>query len=293
MSLKITDSPSDNRPDTGSIAPATSKQSLGDQLRQAREARGLSLRHVSDQTRISMRYLESIEADNFNQLPGGIFNRSFVKAYAKQVGFDEQTAMDLYSRITREQGETTDEAPISYSPQVYTNGDSSRSSTLTFVLSIVILAILCYGVYAALHWFQKRNGAAPAATVESTTNAPNVNSLAPNNDLTQNNSAIDTSAAISPNDQINVRVSATTEEVALSVKIDDGRAQTFLVRPGDPAREFTAQDQLVLRYARARADALAVQINNRPANVPINPAVSTNEMLITRETFGQQTQATQ
>jgi cytoskeleton protein RodZ len=68
--------------------------SIGEKLRLEREAHGIALRDISEQTRISMRYLEAIESDDYGRLPGGIFNRSFIRAYAKFVGFDEQEAIE-------------------------------------------------------------------------------------------------------------------------------------------------------------------------------------------------------
>src|SRR5882672_2476458 len=67
--------------------------SIGEKLRLARETRGIALRAISEQTRISMRYLEAIEADDYRRLPGGIFNRSFIRAYAKFIGYDEDQAI--------------------------------------------------------------------------------------------------------------------------------------------------------------------------------------------------------
>ena len=67
---------------------------IGEQLRLAREDRGIPLREISDQTRISVHYLEAIESNDYKRLPGGIFNRSFVKAYAKYIGYDEKEAID-------------------------------------------------------------------------------------------------------------------------------------------------------------------------------------------------------
>ena len=63
---------------------------IGEQLRLAREERGMALREISDQTRISVPQLEAIESNDYKRLPGGVFNRSFVKAYARCVGYDEK-----------------------------------------------------------------------------------------------------------------------------------------------------------------------------------------------------------
>ena len=65
----------------------------GDRLRQERELRGISLREVSDATKISVRFLEAIEQDRFEILPGGVFPRAFVKQYAEQIGLDGEAAM--------------------------------------------------------------------------------------------------------------------------------------------------------------------------------------------------------
>jgi cytoskeleton protein RodZ len=75
---------------------------IGEQLRLAREARGIGLREICDQTRISVHYLEAIEANDYKRLPGGVFNRSFIKAYAKCIGYDEREAIEGYTRyLTR------------------------------------------------------------------------------------------------------------------------------------------------------------------------------------------------
>ena len=61
---------------------------LGERLRQQRLAMGVSLLHISEKTRIGLRYLEALEAGDFKQLPGAIFARSFVRQYAEIVGTD-------------------------------------------------------------------------------------------------------------------------------------------------------------------------------------------------------------
>src|SRR5712671_7305683 len=102
--------------------------SIGEKLRLARETRGMALREISEQTRISMRYLEAIESDDYRRLPGGIFNRSFIRAYAKFIGYDEDLAMDEYARTLRERGESEEESsPKPYKSLVYTEDGGRRS----------------------------------------------------------------------------------------------------------------------------------------------------------------------
>ncbi len=69
---------------------------LGEELRHKREQRGVSLAEISEATRIGTRFLKAIETDNFSILPGGIFTRSFIRAYAKHVGMNEDDAIGLY-----------------------------------------------------------------------------------------------------------------------------------------------------------------------------------------------------
>ncbi|HEY3041425.1 MAG TPA: helix-turn-helix domain-containing protein [Pyrinomonadaceae bacterium] len=131
---------------------------IGEQLRIAREGRGIPLREISDQTRISMHYLEAIEMNDYKRLPGGIFNRSFVKAYARYVGYDEKDALDGYTRYMRELGDTSDEVSSTpYHSKVYTDAPATRSPVLTVMLAIMILAILTVIALTVLHWVQRRS----------------------------------------------------------------------------------------------------------------------------------------
>lgn len=131
---------------------------IGEQLRLAREERGIPLREISDQTRISVRYLEAIEANDYKRLPGGIFNRSFVRAYARHVGYDEKQAIEGYTRYLRDQGDTSDEVTTTpFHSKVYTDTPATRSPFLTVFLAVIILAVLTLIALAALYWFQNRS----------------------------------------------------------------------------------------------------------------------------------------
>jgi cytoskeletal protein RodZ len=131
--------------------------SIGEQLRLAREELGIPLRQISDQTRISVHYLEAIEGNDYKRLPGGVFNRSFIKAYAKCVGYDEKAAIEGYTRYLREHGESADEvATTPFHSKVYTDTPATRSPILTVVLAVLILGVLTFAALAVLHWYQRR-----------------------------------------------------------------------------------------------------------------------------------------
>jgi len=69
--------------------------SFGEKLKLEREKRKITLEQISSSTKIGTRMLQALEEDKFNQLPGGIFNKGFVRAYARAVGLDEdQTVAD-------------------------------------------------------------------------------------------------------------------------------------------------------------------------------------------------------
>jgi cytoskeleton protein RodZ len=72
---------------------------LGASLKKARESKGISLDQIASETRISTRFLAAIESEEFHLLPGGIFNRGFVRAFAEKVGLDPDQAVAEYERL--------------------------------------------------------------------------------------------------------------------------------------------------------------------------------------------------
>jgi Helix-turn-helix domain/Domain of unknown function (DUF4115) len=75
---------------------------FGEKLRKQREQQGVTLDVISGTTKISTRMLRALEDEHFDQLPGGVFNKGFVRAYARQVGLDEEEAIADYLAAVRE-----------------------------------------------------------------------------------------------------------------------------------------------------------------------------------------------
>jgi cytoskeleton protein RodZ len=158
-------------------------QSLGMRLRQEREKRHIPLQKIAEETKISARYLEALEADDLSGLPGEFFYRAFVRQYSRYLGFDPE-AIDrdinvVSSKPVVEEGvptvataapdpqisalqETLRDKPLRAAQDVQ---DSGMSKAWLGFAAAVILA--CGGYYA---W--KNFSAAPASEPVQTASAP-------------------------------------------------------------------------------------------------------------------------
>jgi cytoskeletal protein RodZ len=66
-----------------------------------RRNRGISLEEIARSTKISVRSLEAIERGEFRKLPGGIYNTSYIRQYARAIDYDESAILDVYYRAMR------------------------------------------------------------------------------------------------------------------------------------------------------------------------------------------------
>lgn len=120
---------------------------FGAYLRETREARGISLRQIAASTKISVHALEALERNDVSRLPGGIFTRAFVRAYAREVGLDQEQTVRLF--VSRFQGQADGVEPIE-GPEV--EGEPpARSPAALAGVAVLILAVILY-------FFLGRNG---------------------------------------------------------------------------------------------------------------------------------------
>jgi cytoskeleton protein RodZ len=75
---------------------------FGDKFRKAREKKELSFDDVSNVTKIGSRMLQAIEEEHFDLLPGGVFNKGFIRAYAKHLGLNDEEAVTDYLACLRQ-----------------------------------------------------------------------------------------------------------------------------------------------------------------------------------------------
>lgn len=65
-----------------------------------RRSKGISLDQIAETTKISKRFLQAIEDSDFGQLPGGIFNTSYIRQYAQAIDFEESDLLEYYHAVT-------------------------------------------------------------------------------------------------------------------------------------------------------------------------------------------------
>ena len=124
---------------------------LGNRLREAREAKGLSLADVQEMTKIQKRYLKGIEEGNYDMMPGKFYVRAFIKQYAEAVGLDHEQLFEEYKS----------EIPSSYEdeiPQRATKVEKVRSTVpaesskiLEYLPRILVTAFVVGALF--LVWF--------------------------------------------------------------------------------------------------------------------------------------------
>ncbi|MFB3127269.1 MAG: helix-turn-helix domain-containing protein [Candidatus Acidiferrales bacterium] len=139
--------------------------SFGENLRRERELRGITLVELSNATRINRKYLVALEDDQFHQLPGGVFNRGFVRAIAGYMKLDEHHWIGEYARAAGEEAEVL----ARYSPP----RPPAPSSISRRVWSLVVLVAL-FGAAAYLVHQVRMQRAAEAAARTTTGQPPTI-----------------------------------------------------------------------------------------------------------------------
>lgn len=75
------------------------RENFGEYLRRQREIRGFSLEEISEQTKISLRALRALEAEDWEILPAEIYVRGFIRCYCETIGLDPNEALLRFEEV--------------------------------------------------------------------------------------------------------------------------------------------------------------------------------------------------
>ena len=138
------------------------KGTFGESLKREREMRGVTLEEISAATRIATRFLQAIENEEWDQLPGGVFNRGFVRAVARYLGLDEENTVAEYTLAV---GDRPSVPVWTGSPPAVT---PEQPWLAWIIAAVVVLALLVGGWFGArrlLAWRAAKRAAQPRRSV--------------------------------------------------------------------------------------------------------------------------------
>ena len=154
---------------------------VGESLRRERLKRNLELEEISHDLKISTRFLQAIENDQYDKLPGGVFAKSFVRQYARLLGLNEEDLADQVQQILgpapevpqfveRTKAATVPPIQVPRVDEWETVGDKRfRWSGWLSAAVFVAVMLICSAVYA---WIQRPKSAVTAQAGPPTQSAP-------------------------------------------------------------------------------------------------------------------------
>jgi len=154
---------------------------FGEEIRRERELRQISLREIAESTKISLRYLDALEQNDFKHLPGGVFNKGFVRAFAEHIGIDPEAMVNAY--LLEEQSQL-DRAGNGPDPLVLRRGarptpppgtDSTprrRRVAIGIVATVVVVALAIAGFFTIRAWLNRTPTAGAPSQAPATGERP-------------------------------------------------------------------------------------------------------------------------
>lgn len=260
------------------MAEKLDKDTFGENLRREREMRGVTLLEISTATRIAVRFLEAIENEQWDQLPGGVFNRGFVRAVARYLGLDEESVVGEYALAI---GDRPSVPVWTGSPPAVTPQMPWFPLGLIAAGMILLLVGGWFGTRRVILWRAARRSARTAAAV--TPPAPLASGAAapvvlanPSQDDLQPQPAAADSSATSPRLELKLEAHQTT---TVTVAADTLPVFNGTMRAGE-TQSFMAQDRF--QITAADAGAIAVQFDGQ-AEAPLGLPGQAGSMTLTRD----------
>ena len=129
---------------------------FGTRLRLAREERGISLNEIATATKISPATLEALERSDYARLPGGIFSRSFVRAYALAVGLDPDATVNEFLVELNKSEREAERIARERRPEISADDreflERQRRAVRILRVVLVIVAVAAIGVLVYQSW---------------------------------------------------------------------------------------------------------------------------------------------
>lgn len=257
-----------NQPFMSELDPSTEKRpesTFGAELRKQREIRGISLREIADATKISHRFLEAIEHDDYRNLPAPVFTKGFIREYARYVGLSADALLDHYTSFVKEREIEEEQiaAPrlgVDPRPSLEIRIARSGSSTPMIIGAIAVAAIAVAAFFYRPQLRELiRRGSEPEVVV-ATDVAPPTTSTATAPAGNSQSAAASTSAAAAAGKPLQLLLRA-EDDSYVELDVDGKSVLRDVIERGDE-RTFEADREFLLRTI-GNAGGLRASLNGR------------------------------
>lgn len=226
---------------------------LGNLLRRTREAKGLTLAQVEESTRIRIKYIEALEAEEYDQLPHGIYVKGFLKTYASFLGLDADEALALLP-----QPEPPSDAlpPPATTPAILDEPLYPFVIHRTWVIGVIVVVAL--GIALWQGYQRSRSNLPPVATPAPT--SPVDEPTAAVTSIATMTVAPSPTATLTPTPAmtgVTVTLEITNQPAWVRVEVDEEEGFTGTLRPGT-SRTFEGRQRIVIRCGNAGAARVTV-----------------------------------
>ena len=127
---------------------------IGAWLRSQREQSGLTLRHIADTTKLSVRTFELLERNRVDELPGGIYRRAIVRAYAAEIGLDPEATLGAFLARHPQESDVPEMPPRKL--EALMAHPRRRLRTLAIFVAALV-PIVAGRAYLPLRWERREN----------------------------------------------------------------------------------------------------------------------------------------
>ncbi len=214
---------------------------IGARLKEAREARNMSLDDVQNETKIQNRYLQAIEKGDFSIMPGKFYTRAFIRQYAEAVGLDPELIMEEHAN---ELPSSSEEEYIQYTRlQRHKDETSTKGSAIFTFLPKFIIGLLVIG--QEINVVEKGSGTQPESTLEL------VNA-----------------------DELTLRAEIIQENDESFLGVRNGKGKEFfgkILNSDTPEMSLDLTGEERIRIRVGRANQTNIFINDQKLEYPVNP----------------------
>jgi cytoskeletal protein RodZ len=208
----------------------------------------VSLREIADATKISVRFLEALERDRWDVLPGGVFPRSFLKQYADYLGLDTERLVKQLVAIHTEPEAAARPASLGR----YVSEHRGNLVVVAIVLCVGLLTLLKFQSSSNVARPRARAAAAPAATAPPAARVASDRLFPP--------------PAAEPPRADRIRLALTARQSSwVAVSVDGQTVVDRILSPGE-SQTFEAQGEIVLSVGNAGGLSFTV---NGQAGIPL------------------------